>query len=287
MGKMSFNSAINDIVDELTLFSFNHFSFLTAHLSTNLRQRIDKDLIEARMNFNYYEYLPLCFLISLCVGFLLIPLIILSLNFVIIPLFVFIALFFGLLWYPKYRKKKTAKEIEKELSFALRSMGAELSINIPFEISLENISKLDYGLLSKEIKAVLRNVRYGASLPESLYEFGSTVDSLFVKRAVSQLINGYQKGGENFGNVLKKMADEYDLMIKNRIKEYNGKLVMYSLMFIATSVILPSLFQAVVTIGSAFLDISIDSTVFFIILLFVIPVINFLILVLVNFKKPW
>lgn len=273
-------------INEVTFLFYNKFQFMNKYFSEKNRKKLDKDLFQAKLSFTSETYIPLCFGFSLLISalslisFLIIPAFSLTLFFLVfgISFYIFIR-------YPKIRKKKIAKEIEAELPFVLRSFGVELNINVPFETCLKKIAENNHALLSLEFKKILFDVETGANIPEALTAFSERIDSSFVKRAVSILIIAHQKGGKN-GELLKKLADEQNAVMQSKLREYNGKLVMFSLVFIAFSAIIPAMFQVFIIVGSSFLNIVVSPDLAFWMPVAVFPLINIVLFLAIKSRSP-
>lgn len=261
------------MIKELMEFLSIKFFFISKYFSEEFKEKIGKDLTEARMG-EPEEFVSSCFGLSLILSSF-------SLIFFqpLIFLILFASCFFISCKYPFFKKKKIARKIESELPNTLRMMGIELNINLSFESCLHNIAET-----SEEFQKIVSEVEKGASIPEALQNFSLKTDSRFVKRAVVQLINTYEKGGN--GEALKKIAEEQEAVLRSKIKEYNGKMVMYSLVFIACSAVLPALFGAFIIIGSSFLNIAITPLQAFLIPAFFFPMLNICLLFLIRLKKP-
>jgi pilus assembly protein TadC len=247
---------------------------------------LDRDLYQARMPFTGKEYgvaaigISSVLAVFSLISYALYPEYSLAIIFLV---FAFsMILFFN---YPKTRKKRISKEIDRDLPYALTSIGSEMNINVPFEKTIENVANSGYGEVSKEFKKVLIDIKNGFSIQESLTNFSDRIDSSFVKRAVAIIITAYGKGGRS-GDLLKKLADEYNSVAQAKLREYNGKVVLYSLIFIAFSAIIPAMFQTFVIIGSSFMVLIITPEMAFWIPAAVFPVTNACILLIMRSKRP-
>lgn len=157
----------------------------------------------------------------------------------------------------KWKQNKTNALFEKDFPFALMALSVELNLEIPFEKALEDIALQNYGLVSKELGIVCREIREGgSSVQESLLHLSERISSQNVKRAMVQLVNVYEHGAEEGGAALQRLAGEFLAKQRSQAKEFSGKIVIYSLVFIAFSAIIPAFFQAFVLIGSQFLELS-------------------------------
>lgn len=267
---------------------YNKFYFISRFFSDNYKKNLSKDLFQAGMSFDATEYVAFCFGIAFTAAlFSLVSFLFAPQYAVGIVLFTFSVSYLLCSRYPSKKKKSIACGIEKDVPIALRTIALELSIGIPFEKCLEDIASSNYGLLSPDFKKVVNEIKSGASIPEALEQFAERTDSVLVKKSVSQLINVYQKGGKKKAAfTLKKIADEENSVMRTRLKEYNGKLMLYSLIFIACSAIIPAFFQVFVIIGSSFLSMPITAEQALIIPALLFPLVNLAILMTIRAKRP-
>lgn len=193
------------------------------------------------------------------------------------------------LYYPISKKRNIAKYFEKELPFALSAMAVELNIKIPFEKCIENISKGNYGVVSKEFGKVSDEIKKsGSSFNEALLHLAERIDSLMLRRAISQIVAAYVQGNKdtNAGEPLKKISSEILSRQKAESKEFSGKLVVFSLLFIAVSAIVPAIFQAFIIVGSMFLKLSFNALQIFLIVTVGFPLLDIGILIYIRSKTP-
>ncbi len=161
-------------------------------------------------------------------------------------------------------------------------IGIELNMGLPFETSLKNVCS--GSALGIEFKHVLKNIENGSSVQEAFGAFSSRIDSNFARRAAAQIIATYEKGGS--GEALKKLADEQESILRARLKEYHGKLTIYSMLFIAASAVFPAIFQAFVIVGSSFLNIDFSPTQAILVPVLLFPAINIALFALIRWKSP-
>jgi len=189
----------------------------------------------------------------------------------------------------KYKSKNRAKQVEKELPFALMGMAIELNIGIRFEDALHHIATEGYGILSQEIGKVHHEIIHNnAAVPEALREFGLRIPSRAVKRTVSQLCHIYEQGNQQGmgGESIKQLAHELLLLQKEESKKYSGKMVVFSLMFIAVSAIVPALFQAFIVVGSVFMSLDFTPIQILIIVAVLFPLVDIAVLLFIKNQKP-
>lgn len=189
---------------------------------------------------------------------------------------------------PIMKKKGNAALIEKDLPFALMSMSVLLNINIPFEQAVESIARDNYGMLSKEFQKISEEIKQsGASIQEALFNFSERIDSLNVKRSVTQLVSIYEQGSKEFaGEPVKRLAIEQFAKQKAIAKEFSGKLVVFSLLFIAISAIVPALFQSFILVGSMFMSLDFTPLQVLIIAIIGFPSLDLIILLYIKSQTP-
>jgi pilus assembly protein TadC len=196
----------------------------------------------------------------------------------------FFAVLLALLRYPSGARGKRAGAMERDLPLALRQIAAELSLGAAFEACLEDAAKADYGALSAEFNVALRDVRSGMPLPQALSLLAGRVGSEQLDRAVAHLADCYSSGAG--ADTLKRLADGLVAEQRAKAKEYNGKFAMYSLFFISASAVVPAVFQALVIVGSSFLDMSITPLQATLVPALAFPALSAAILLVLRWRRP-
>jgi len=196
--------------------------------------------------------------------------------------------FIFLLSKPKTELNLKAKKIEKHLPFALMQLSVDLNTGIPFDKAIHRLSNGEYKELSEEFKTAIRNTKkIGSSLPEELIEIVNRNNSLNLKRTIAQLISIYEHGTKNQpGEIIRKIALEQLARQKSEAREFSDKIVVFSLCFIVISAIIPALFQAMIIVGSSFMDLSIEPIQVIIIVTIIFPLIDISILLLLKSMTP-
>lgn len=198
---------------------------------------------------------------------------------------------------PIMRERKRIALIERDLPFVLMSISIDLGLNINFEKCLLNASKSNL-LIGAELKRIFFEIKEkGSSVQESLLSFSQRTKSPSVKRAVLQLASVYEHGNSKHGNgrnndfsssaeTVRRLALE--LLSKQRIesKAFSGKLVVFSLLFIAVSAIVPALFQSFVIVGSMILKIEFTAMQIFSIITIGFPLLDLAVLFYIRAKTP-
>jgi len=189
---------------------------------------------------------------------------------------------------PKKQLLKKAKKIDKHLPFALMQISIDLNSGLAFDKSLERTANSEYGVLSAELKKAIRNVKKNnISVPDALLKIASKNKSNLLKRTMAQLISIYEHGTKKKpGEIIRRMALEMLSRQKSESKEFSGKIVMFSLVFIVLSAIIPALFQAFITVGSSFMEIPLDGFQVLIIVGVLFPLLDTLLLFYIKSLTP-
>jgi len=191
-----------------------------------------------------------------------------------------------LLYMPAMQSKKHAQLVESQLPFALMNMAVELNLGIRFEEILEH-AEAQGNEIGKEFGRVLAEVReQGSSVQNSLMHFAERVDSLEVKRAIALFVSVYEQGQKRSGESVKMLARELLHKQRSDAKEFSGKLVVYSLLFVAVSAVVPALFQSFVIVGSMVLRLTFTAEQAFLAIVVGFPAVDVIVLYYIRAKTP-
>lgn len=196
---------------------------------------------------------------------------------------IFILVFSILTIIPIIENKKKISKIEAELPFFLMKLVTEINLGNSFFVAIEKTCEKN-GAVENEFKKIVNDMKKGKSFEESVQEINYSLNSLEIRRALSSITNIYSHGGNS--KSLKRLTEE--LFLKQRIasKEFSGKMVVYSLVFIAISAIVPAMFSSFILIGSYFMAIGFSAIEVFLIIVVVFPALNIIILMMINSKTP-
>ncbi len=189
----------------------------------------------------------------------------------------------------QFRKKKFKTELfRKELPFALNSFALSISLGASFEEALLSVGKGSYGLVSEEFCKALKSIEEkGTSVQEALLSISKKYQNIEIKQAVSRIILIYEQGSRKTSvEAIHKMSSEILRKQKASAQEFSGKIVVFSLAFIAVSAVIPAIFQAYVIIGGLFLKTSFTPVQVFITIAFVFPLLDLIILAIIRSKTP-
>ncbi len=238
----------------------------------------------ARFGAEPPQYLSLCFLLPL-IPALLISILFISSVVYFAAAFLLVYSFLALLvlFLPKLAFEKKRSEIEAELPLFLRTLSMLLELSIPFHRALSALSRESFAI-SPELKAAVKEVDRGATLESSLASLARRMESLEVKRAVSQVISSYESGSGAAG--IRKISDDLFFLQHQKMKEFSSKQALLSLLFIAVSTILPAVFLIFSVLGASVFESPADPVVFALTFLLGFPAVSAAILKFSSMLSP-
>ena len=221
---------------------------------------LDRNLKAAGMHFNTETYLIIASATSLflaLVCFIVLATVSISINdqvsfFInpVVSLVVFLVAAVVILVYPSSKASERAAQVDKALPFALRQLATQLKAGLSFYKSLSSLAKSEYGLLSKELEIVLRDLDSGLSTEEALRLLTQRVKSEGLHKAVLQIIRAMKTGG-NLSVVISEIADDVSFETRQKIRDFTEKLNFVNILYVMVGVVMP----VVVAILSAVLQI--------------------------------
>ncbi|MBW2981013.1 type II secretion system F family protein [Candidatus Woesearchaeota archaeon] len=155
--------------------------------------------------------------------------------------------------YPRMYVNRRIKGIERNLMGALQNILIQLNSGVPLFDILVNISKGDYGEISKEFTTVVKEINAGRHQIETLEELAATNPSLFFRRAIWQLVNG-MKSGADMSNVINEIIDLLSQEQILQIQRYGSQLNPLAMFYMLMVVIAPSLGTTFLIILSSFIS---------------------------------
>lgn len=152
---------------------------------------------------------------------------------------VFLLMFYSSVSLPQVIGIKRAKEVEKELPYALRHLLIEVKSGVPLYQGLVAISE-KYGAVSEEVRQIVEEINTGKSEIEAIEESIFKSPSQFFRRSFSQVLNSL-KTGTDIESTLEATVDDMVRQQLTAIKKYGQELNPLTLMYMMAAVILPSL----------------------------------------------
>ena len=192
----------------------------------------------------------------------------------ILSLFLGIIIFIALIRYPKILAGKKAERIDKNLVFALKDLLLQINSGVNFYNAIVNIGKSNYGLISKELTKVAREIKAGKPVEKALEVLAIQTGSDYLKKTIWQIVNSLRSGSSLKGalkNIINELVDEQ----KGKIKNYTHELNLWSLIYMLFAVAIPTIGAVMLIILSGFAGVGINKATFvsFVVLTFIAQII--------------
>jgi len=183
------------------------------------------------------------------------------------------------------QQKPSIGEIERDMPFTLTQVAIDLELGLSFENALKNAanSKNAFGVLLNRI--LFEVYKKGSSINEACKKILKKYKSNQLKRAFSQLLAIYEQGCKDISG-LRRIIKEILAEQHSKAKEFNGKLVVYSIILIACSAIVPALFFAFTIVGGKILDLGLSADDIMLISTIGFPLLNILIFLFIRSNMP-
>ncbi len=170
--------------------------------------------------------------------------------------------------YPHLKLKELESKLEAELPKFIRTLGLLRRINIDPKKALEIAAK------ESNFKINLKKTP-----SEALVEFAYPFD-LKIKRTVMQIVNLQQMGNE--GDTLLKMAKELEEIEKHKMKIYGNKASLFSMLFISTAILLPTMLTVYLLVADSLNLTKVDDNTVYL----AVIVASILIILVANASRP-
>lgn len=239
----------------------------------------EKEIKEHKKKSLFYSTIITLFF-WLCIGLIIRNLLVSAGISIIIGIIALLLIIYS----PIKKQKNYSKKVESDLPDFLTKVIYEMRAGKSFLRAIKDAS-IEEGFSAKEFQKVVNEIEKGSSLAEALERMNQRITSISIRRANSNLYNIWLHGTNDIEG-LKRLTQE--LFLKQRIesKEFSSKMIVYALVFIAISAIVPAMFQSFIIIGSYFMKITLNPIQVFIIITGLFPLIDVSILALINSKTP-
>lgn len=144
----------------------------------------------------------------------------------------------GGLIYPSVKAGERASDIDRTLPFALRQLSTQVRAGVSFYKALVSISNSKYGVLSSEIRIVIRDMDSGLSTEEALMHLHARTKSEGLRKAIMQIIRSMRTGG-NLSQIISDIADDVSFETRMSIRDFTEKLNFINIIYIMVSVVAP------------------------------------------------
>ena len=196
-----------------------------------------------------------------------------------------IVAFLYVLFIPNLKISRTRRGVDKNLEYMLKDMQIQLTAGIPLFDIFVNVGTGGYGECSVICNNVVQEVQGGKSIVNVLDEFGMLSASEYLRRVFWQIVNAL-KTGSNVGISLKMISNELKEEKENRITEYSQELSLWSLIYMITVVVLPSMGVTLILILSSFLGGAMITEMVFWVILIMIIFVQIVFISIIRSKRP-
>ncbi|MFZ2455616.1 MAG: type II secretion system F family protein [Candidatus Altiarchaeia archaeon] len=193
--------------------------------------------------------------------------------------------FIYVLFIPNLRIARTRTGIDKNLEYMLKDMQIQLTAGIPLFDIFVNVASGGYGECSVVCNNVVQEVQGGKSIVNVLDEFGMLSSSEYLRRVFWQIVNAL-KTGSNVGVSLKMISNEIKEEKENRITAYSQELSLWSLIYMITVIVLPSMGVTLILILSSFLGGAMITEMIFWVILVAIIFVQIIFISIIRSKRP-
>jgi len=166
--------------------------------------------------------------------------------------------------YPRLIITRKAKDLEKNLLFALRHLLIQVKSGVPLFDGLVSVSNGNYGLVSEELKECTKRISTGMEQTVALEELALKNPSLDFRRVLWQITSAIKTGadlGSTLESIVQNLSDEH----KVSIRRYGSQLNPLAMMYMMLAVIIPSLGITFLIIFSSFSGLAVTETIFIVI----------------------
>lgn len=192
--------------------------------------------------------------------------------------------FLFITFYPSLLLSKKDRDIEKNLLFAIRHLFIQVRSGVSVFDSLVSVSRGNYGIVSQELEKSVKEITTGKEETLALEELAFRVPNVGFKRVIWQIVNCLRAGGD-IGSTLDMIARNLSEEQKVKIRKYGSQLSPLALIYLMSTVILPTLGITFLIVFSTFAGIQVPETVFYLVL-FVVAVFQIMLIGLVKSRRP-
>jgi flagellar protein FlaJ len=207
----------------------------------------------------------------------------LSLSFVL-SFLISSVVFFYINFYPSLLLSRKDRDVERNLLFAIRHLFIQVRSGVSLFDAMVSVSKGNYGSVSEEFEKCVKEIATGKEETQALEELAFRVPNVGFKRIVWQIVNSMKAGGD-VGSILNTIAHNLSEEQKVKIRKYGSQLSPLALIYLMSTVILPTLGITFLIVFSTFAGFQVPEAVFYLIL-FTVLVFQVMLIGLVKSRRP-
>jgi flagellar protein FlaJ len=148
------------------------------------------------------------------------------------------------LGYPIYSRDKRIDAVEARLPDILQHMATTLKAGGTIEAALHDVSKVEYGPITRDMRTMLRELQEGKTFEDAFTSFADRTESILVMRSANIIVSAKRTGG-GLVRALASIAD--DMRETLHIKREREARTMIQVIFIviAGCIVAPFIFGLV------------------------------------------
>lgn len=167
--------------------------------------------------------------------------------------------------YPGMLARKKAREIEKNLLYALRHMTVQVRSGATLFEAMKSIAFSDYGRISYDMGETVKQIASGFAIAEAIDKLAMRNKSRNYRKILWQLENALRTGSD-VGQVLMSMSENYFQEQKIAIERFGRELNTLTMVFLITTVIFPVMAVIVIVLTSLIPVQSVPSSMLYLLL---------------------
>jgi flagellar protein FlaJ len=277
---------------ERALKASRPFLFISSKL-VKLNPFLAQKLIQAEIGLKDREYLAIAIFSSVFWFFLIFSILnILAIatrqNFIFVSILLSAPVSFAIAayinFYPSLALARKDRDVERNLLFAIRHLFIQVRSGVSIFDSLVSVSKANYGSVSEEFGKCVKEIATGKEETQALEELAFRVPNIGFKRVIWQIVNSLKAGGD-VGSTLDTIAKNLSEEQKVKIRKYGSQLSPLALIYLMSTVILPTLGITFLIILSTFAGVRVPESLFLLIL-FVVVIFQFMLIGIVKNRRP-
>lgn len=187
----------------------------------------------------------------------------------------------------RFARERTIRQWESAIEPFLSAYAGELSLTKNPELAFRRTLEWTPNPLRKEWKKILGRMEQGSSLEEGLAHFIQEAQSPLITRVGSVLLHLCREGVSHSSmHALQRITEDVRMHEKNDIRAFAQKLTVLTLLFIATSALIPAFFLSFISIGSTFMESTFTPEEVLLITLIIFPLMDGILLTWVWVQSP-
>jgi len=186
---------------------------------------------------------------------------------------------------PKLYVAKRAKEIDKDLLFALRHLLIKIRSGITLFESMKGISKGGYGLVSLEFGRIVSEISAGKGEVEVLEDAAYRNTSVYFRRALWQ-ISSSMRAGADIGNTLTNIVGNLSAEQRISIRKYGSELSPLALGYMMITIIIPTLGVSIMIVLSQLMSSLAIGKPMFVIVYFMVLMCQYFLIGVIRTRRP-